>query len=470
MELYPFQKKALSQIVTRFNGKALVALEMGLGKTPVAIAAMKEYSAYPCVIVCPASLRLNWAAEIQKWSGLSATVIRKGTDEIAGEIIIFSYEAAAKRALEIAMLRPKLVVLDESHYIKNDKAIRTRQLVPVCRAAKYCLLLTGTPILNRPVELWTQLKALNVNFAQDFWHFARRYCKAYKGRFGWDFSGASNVSELNNLLLGSCMVRELKKNVLTDLPDKRRARIIVDAPIKTASSSALAALCEKALRACDFSIGKALERLRKVANSEISSALFKAYSEIGIKKAAQAADIVCDMAKAEPLVVFAHHKAVIAAIAESLKKSKLGYRIIDGDTPLDERQKSVVGFQNGEFPVILCSITAASTGLTLTRATNMIMVELPWSPGVALQAEDRIHRIGQKEAVTIHYLVAPGTLDEAMWKSLNRKASVGHSILDNVAVSEFEGVSDTAAGGYWNVVQSVLEDMVPAERQVELTM
>lgn len=462
MKLFPFQADTVAQVIDRFKGRALVALDMGLGKTPIALACVKFYAQWPVIVVCPASLRLNWALEIKNWLGMPSTVIRKATDSLSGNIIIISYEAATKRALELALLNPFMVILDESHYVKNRAALRTKQLVPVCRRAPKCLLLTGTPVLNRPVELWTQLAALNISFG-DFFQYARRYCNAHKTRFGWDFNGASNIPALNKLLLGSCMVRKLKSEVLTELPAKRRVRLSVDG-IGRGAGSGLVQLCLDALKSTDFSLGRAMDKLRSQKNADLSSAVFKAYSELAEHKLKAACEIATDMAGQTPLVIFAHHKILVQGIWVHLMKHKIPSARIDGSTSLDDRQEAVEGFQKEKYRAIVCSLTAASTGITLTRASNMLIVELPWSPGVALQAEDRIHRIGQNAAVLIQYLVATGTLDEAMWKSISRKASVSHSILDGHSESEFQSASEHQYGDFWSVIESTLSALAEAQQ------
>lgn len=455
--LRPFQAYVVSAIIRKYNGRALLALEMGLGKTICAIEYIRRANPSRTVIVCPASLKLNWKSELEKW-GYSGAQVIKSKEPFLSRIVILSYEMAAKRALEIAMEQPECMILDESHYIKNHKAIRTKQLVPLCRRARHCLLLTGTPILNRPVELFSQLAALNVNLGlKSFFEFARRYCAAHKTRFGWDFNGSSNVAELNKKLVDSCMIRLRKDEVLKELPAKARCKIVVEGVGKRPASG-LAALCQEALKQTRFNVGAALEKLRGMKN-DVSSVLFKAYAEIGAAKLSAASDIVAEAATQAPIVAFAHHRAVVHGIATHAVKAGLKVAVIDGDTPIEARQKAVEEFQAGNLNAVICSITAASTGLTLTKARDMFICELPFSPGLALQAEDRIHRIGQSAGVLIRYLVAAGTLDEALWKMLDRKAGTGHAIIDGARHSEFAELSEVTHGNHWDVVSELLKEL-----------
>lgn len=466
LELRPFQAETVNAIIRRYNGRALLALEMGLGKTICAIEYIRRAKPTRTAIVCPASLKLNWDAELKR-CGYSGAQVIKSKEPFTSRVIILSYEMAAKRALELAMEQPECIVLDESHYIKNHKAIRTKQLVPVCRRARHCLLLTGTPVLNRPVELFSQLAALNINLhGKTFFDFARRYCAAHKTRFGWDFNGSSNVQELNQKLLQSCMIRLRKDDVLKELPAKSRCKIVVEGVGKRPASG-LAALCQEALKASNFSAGAALDKLRHMKN-DVSQVLFKAYAEIGEAKLSAAADIVAESARQAPVVAFAHHRAVVHGIATHAVKEGLKVAVIDGDTKLELRQKAVEDFQAGNLNAVICSITAASTGLTLTRARDMFICELPFAPGLAMQAEDRIHRIGQSAGVLIRYLVAAGTLDEALWKMLDRKAGVGHAVIDGVRHSEFSGLSEVSHGDHWDVVSELLKEMAEANKLPEV--
>lgn len=456
LTLRPYQEKSVAEAIFRFNGRAMIALEMGLGKTPIALKVAEYYGSWPVVIVCPASLTLNWRDEAKKWLSpdLKINVLRKKKDEPHGDIVICSYEVATARALELAMLLPSMVVLDESHYIKNKNAQRTKQLVPLCRRAKRCLLLTGTPILNRPVELWSQMEALNYSLGS-FWEFARKYCAATKGRWGWDFSGASNVEDLNRKLRNGIMVRFLKSEVEKELPQKSRARIAVEGVGKASSLSELEKECERALSNAHGSVPLALNALKN-SSVKLSDVLFRAYAELAVLKAPAASALAIDIASNSPLVCFGHHHSMLNYLMNGFDGAGISAALIDGNTPITRRHDYVRKFQDGQLQAIVCSITAASTGITLTKASDMLITELPWSPGVALQAEDRIHRIGQINPVFIRYLVAEKTLDEAIWWTISSKASVGHSILDGVKASEFAGVSQQSVGGYWEIVEQVL--------------
>lgn len=459
MKLLPFQRRIAATVVRRFNGRALIALEMGLGKTPLALTILRHYNQWPCVVVVPSSLRLNWKHEALSWTTLSEDeilVVKSGKDKLHGKLIIISYDLASRRALELALLSPYTVILDESHYVKNRKAQRTKQLVPLCRRSPRCLLLSGSPVLNRPIELWTQLECLNFSLGSVF-DFARRFCNAHRTRFGWDFNGASNIKLLNRILTSNVMVRVLKDDVLTELPPKRRTRLTVQGVGKPAAYNDLVRLCRSALLA-KGSVEAALASLRS-RSAQLTQCVFKAYAELAQMKAKSASEVAVELAQDQPLVIFGHHKFMLKSISASLSEANISTAIFDGDTPLSTRQQLVDDFQTGKLHTLVLSLAAGGVGITLTRASHMLITELPWSPSIALQAEDRLHRISQQSPVLIRYLVAEKTLDEAIWRALGRKSAVAAAVLDNSSESEFRSVSDTTLGDYWFVVEQILHQL-----------
>lgn len=462
LELFPYQVEGVRAIVKKFGGRALLADEMGLGKSAQALATAAFYKEWPLVVVCPSSLRLNWKKEALLWlpaylSEVDICVVRKGSDKLYGRMLIFSYEMAAKRAGEILALKPQMVVLDEAHYIKNKTAQRTKRLVPLCRAAPRCILLTGTPVLNRPIELWTQLEALNRSFGK-YWEYAQKYCNLKRGRFGWDVSGARNLPELNERLRSTVMVRRLKRDVLTQLPPKRRVKIVVEGVGRSTELEVIRGEVRDALAKANGNMELARELLRK-KTVKLSSIIFKAYSLIGAMKAEHVVSWTIDNSSSDsPLVVFAHHKLVLDAICRGLTEQGVSWVRIDGSTKLDARQDAVEKFQGGKAQVAVLSITAASTGITLTRSSDMLIAELPFGPGLAAQAEDRIHRVGQKNAALIRYMIAERTLDESLWRLINRKSEVTHAALDGHAQSSFEASAEESSGDYWIVVEETLQE------------
>lgn len=458
MELFEFQKENVRVVTERFNGRAIIADEMGLGKTAQAIELLKRYSERPALIVCPASLRLVWRDELIKWGAVKSEdelcIVSAGTDVLYGDIVIISYELAAKRIAELHLFGVDFAILDESHAIKNPRAKRSKALISLCRAAKRSILLTGTPILNRPKELFSQLCAV-LPKEPKFFPFARRYCGAYRDRYGWNFDGATNLEELNERLRATCLVRHLKKDVLKDLPEKMRQKIPVESG-GILHYEHLRAELASLLEACNGSEAEAAKKFFKQRVSEqVENSLMRAYSETGAGKVFD----VIEQAEAilsenRPLIIYAHHKAVVKLLRHELEARKYRVRSITGETPSDARHEAIESFQRGELDCLVLSLMAANSGFTLTRASDMIFAELPWSPGILLQAEDRIHRIGQTTKPHYRYIVAEASIDDILWRVLERKLYIQRQ---GVGSDSFK--SEAPIGQLQEVVMALLSEL-----------
>ncbi|XP_012783662.2 DNA annealing helicase and endonuclease ZRANB3 isoform X2 [Ochotona princeps] len=436
-KLLPFQKDGITFALER-DGRCMVADEMGLGKTIQAIAIAYFYKEeWPLLIVVPSSLRYPWTEEIEKWipelDPEEINVIQNKCD-IGGistsKVSILGYGLLTTDAeILIDALNNqnfKVVIVDESHYMKSRTAARSKILLPIIQKARRAILLTGTPALGRPEELFMQVEAL---FPQKFgtWiDYAKRYCNAHIRYYGrrsqWDYRGASNLNELHQLL-SNIMIRRLKSEVLTQLPPKIRQRIPFDLP--SASAKELNTSFEE------------WERLMKSPNSDtpvsVMGLITRIYKQTAIAKAGAVKDYIKMMLQNDSLkfLVFAHHLSMLQACTEAVIENKTRYIRIDGSVPSSERIHLVNQFQKDpDTRVAILSIQAAGQGLTFTAASHVVFAELYWDPGHIKQAEDRAHRIGQCSSVNIHYLIANGTLDTYMWGILNRKARVTGSTLN----------------------------------------
>ncbi|KAF2076050.1 hypothetical protein CYY_002664 [Polysphondylium violaceum] len=435
--LMPFQRKGLEFAISK-QGRCMIADEMGLGKTIQAIAVACYYiTEWPLLIITPSSLRLPWADQIEKFLGgvidsLDIKVIMNGKCGLNGKINIISYDLVNRRAQQIADQQFKVVIADESHYIKQYKSQRTKSVLPILSKAKRAILLSGTPALSRPYELYTQVSAL-IPFFQSWSDYMYRYCNAQTTNYGLDYFGSSNMKELN-LFLNTIMIRRLKEDVLTDLPDKIRESITIK-------------LDKKKLVA----IGKTFEQLKQ-AKQEMegtndpftarskkgsrSSLFLKLFRDTGLYKLDAVNKYLNEKFEEDSptkYLVFAHHTNVIDGICHSLKKKKVEHIRIDGSTPVHSRHELVKLFQSEDsgIKVAVLSITAAGTGLTLTAASVVIFAELYWTPGTLFQAEDRAHRYGQKNSVLIQYLIAQGTADEHLWNMLQSKYNLLGKVLND---------------------------------------
>ncbi|XP_053554213.1 DNA annealing helicase and endonuclease ZRANB3 isoform X2 [Bombina bombina] len=417
---------------------------MGLGKTIQAIAVAYHYkSEWPLLIVVPSSLKYPWIEELEKWipelCPEDITVIENKTDVgkmSSCKVTVLGYGLLTSDAQTLidALYKQhfRVVLVDESHYMKSRNASRSKLLSPIVQKASRALLLTGTPALGRPEELYMQIDALFPRMFGTWTDYAKKYCNAHVRYFGnrtqWDYRGASNLGELHQRL-SSIMIRRMKNEVLTQLPPKIRQRIPFDLPKEVAKEM--------------NSSFEEWERMMRVPDSiahensnpfiQVMGLITRMYKQTAIAKAGAVKDYIKMMLENDKLkfLVFAHHLTMLQACTEAVIEGKVRYIRIDGSVPSSERIHLVHQFQNDpETRVAILSIQAAGQGLTFTAATHVVFAELYWDPGHIKQAEDRAHRIGQSNSVHIHYLIAKGTLDTLMWGMLNRKANVTGSTLN----------------------------------------
>lgn len=439
--LMPFQREGV-EFALRQQGRVLIGDEMGLGKTLQAIAVAVAYRAqWPALIVVPASLKYSWADELEKWVprlmpwDLSVVNSRNDVAGLGKPLVLATYGMFTETSPVMNHFRekpPRLVIVDECHALKSRDAARTKVLVPLLEQARHCILLSGTPALARPAELFTQVGALRRDlFGKSFWAYAKRYCNARRRFWGMDTTGASNLEELHGKLQ-EVMIRRLKRDVLQQLPAKRRQRVRVEI------GAAQRKLVQPHLDALDAEFATLsgadadIESLLS-ARHEARRLLMAAYKATGEAKLPAVRDYVrCTLEGSDgKVLVFAYHRAVVQGLAQMAARAKVGFIRIDGDTPTCDRQAQVRRFQDDpSVRLAVLSMTAAGQGLTLTAASTVLFAELHWTPGVLVQAEDRAHRIGQECAVNVSYLMAKHSLDDHLWRCLARKVGVVSAALD----------------------------------------
>eukprot|EP00931_Biecheleriopsis_adriatica_P063530 TRINITY_DN38492_c0_g2_i1.p1 TRINITY_DN38492_c0_g2~~TRINITY_DN38492_c0_g2_i1.p1 ORF type:complete len:750 (-),score=183.32 TRINITY_DN38492_c0_g2_i1:155-2404(-) len=427
-------------------GRCLLGDDMGLGKTLQALALAAQYQEdWPVLVVCPSSLRWVWKEQALEWlAGLVADgdvqVIQKGAETLNSEakIWIISYNLLGKDASRgNFQQRPDgkphgIVLLDESHNIKDWGTARTKVVVPLLRKATRTVLLSGTPTRNSADELHPQLCGLMPEIGK-LSDFRSRYCVIQQqiihgGRKVSKVVGARCADELNHLLTSTVMIRRLKKDVLSQLPPKRRQRV----PIEVFDTKLL-----KEIR--NHKYGKA-----GVSNfgedMQETSNLFKNIAQAKLPAVKEHILEVLERGD-EKAIIFAHHQLMIDEISELLKKHlpKAGcsHIRIDGGTPQVKRPELVKRFQ--EEPhcrMAVLSINACGEGLTLTAAGLVIFAELYWVPGAVEQAEARAHRIGSTHSkVVVEFLVVPNSPDEEIYRMLERKKKDTSHVLDGTPES-----------------------------------
>ena len=422
-ELMPFQAAGVRYALKR--RRAFIADEQGLGKTVQALAAMEAEEAYPALVICPASLKLNWEREANKWLPNRTTAVvsgRKAIDLDGVDIVIVNYDVVGPHVRRLAALRARTLVLDESHYCKNPQAQRTKavaELAAALRPDALLLALTGTPLVNRPKELVPQLRIL--------------------GRLGAFGSGAelerrfgagTERERLHWHLRRTCYVRRLKKDVLPQLPAKRRAVVPFDLSNEREYRHA-----ERDLRAWISERFSSSEELKSRVDSAMrAEALVKVNALrqlVGVGKLHAAHAWIADfLTSGEKLVVFAAHRAVQRDLMERFPDAA---HILGDDTPA-ERDAQVQRFQSDpDVALCVCSLRVAAHGFTLTAASDVAFLELGWTPAEHDQAEDRAHRIGQTDSVTAWYLLAADTIDERMAALIDSKREVIGAVTDGRA-------------------------------------
>ncbi|XP_072274192.1 DNA annealing helicase and endonuclease ZRANB3 isoform X3 [Pyxicephalus adspersus] len=441
--LLPFQKEGILFALRR-EGRCMIADEMGLGKTIQAIAVAYFYkNEWPLLIVVPSSLKYPWIEEMEKWipdlGPEDITVIENKADvgRIAScKVTVLGYGLLTSDATTLinALYKQhfRVVLVDESHYMKSRNASRSKLLQPIVQRATRALLLTGTPALGRPEELYMQIDSLFPRRFGTWTEYAKKYCNAHVRYFGnrtqWDYRGASNLEDLHKRL-SDIMIRRLKNEVLTQLPPKIRQRIPFDLPKDVAKEMNTSFEEWEKLMRCP-------ESMASDSTSpfiQVMGLITRMYKQTALAKAGAVKDYIKMMLENDKLkfLVFAHHLSMLQACTEAAIENKARYIRIDGSVPSAERIHLVHQFQNDpDMRVAILSIQAAGQGLTFTAATHVVFAELYWDPGHIKQAEDRAHRIGQSNSVHIHYLIAKGTLDTLMWGMLNRKAKVTGSTLN----------------------------------------
>ena len=442
------------------KGRILLADEMGLGKTITALSIMTHYmEEWPLLILCPASLRYTWPQEIEKFIPSikpSEVYIVQGFDDADFyenthkrnkiKIVIATYSLLQKRSASAQTLQQfdfQCVIVDESHNLKQKNSQRTQLTLPLLEKAKRLVLLSGTPALARPVELWTQVYVIAPKLFGSYTSYTKKYCNARRGRFGWDVNGLSNADELHSKLK-QIMIRRLKSDVLDELPPKQRSIIPITIP-KSKRKECQSLI--KELKETRQSVSDLIGDDAFGAHMEARKLLMQAYQSSGAAKVDGVCDYLLEWLRGsgtQKVLIFAHHKAVMDAIEMAVAKELKGggHIRIDGSVNSQERAVLVRKFQTcSQIRVAVLSMTAAGVGLTLTAASNVMFAELHWTPGVLAQAEDRCHRISQKNAVNIMYLVCEDSdlsVDMQLWQMLARKVNDLGRVVDGARNSSMD--------------------------------
>ncbi len=407
--------------------------------------------AYPCLVVCPSSLKINWQREFEKFTDAKALVLdnsvlttwpyllRMGMFQVA----IVNYESLRKffvwdirgsRAsfrLKDVVFRPEInifksIVIDESHRVKDPSAQQTIFTKGIATGKPYIMLLSGTPVVNRPADLIAQLSIMGR--LQEFGGRSKFLADYGGGDLGKDFRNRDkddtprNLDRLSQELYSRCLIRREKAKVLTQLPDKTRVDLYVDIADRTEYDLAAADLAEylREYAECteaDIRRKMRMEALVKFMTLRSLSAKGKVYQAIDFIKTFLAND--------KPLIVFCSLHEIVDRLRQAFPDAVQ----VTGRDSMAAKQAAVDAFQRGEAKLIICSIKAAGVGLTLTASSNVAFIEFPWTYADCCQCEDRAHRIGQKDNVTCYYLIGKNTIDSVLYNIIYSKRSIANQIM-----------------------------------------
>ena len=416
------------------------------GKTAQTIAYLVHSNAKRSLVVCPASVKFSWKVEIAKWSSLSCVVIDSKTDltkiDPKINIWIINYDVLAKFCVQLQKVRFDSCIGDEAQMVKSISTKRTKAFRIISRNIPSVLLLSGTPLLSRPAELFSLLNIIDPQTWNNFWSFARSYCELKQTRWGPDYSGASNTEELH-ARIKKYFIRRKKSDVLTELPPK----VYQDIPVELSLEYAK----EYHQAETDFAkylkthSGKRATEIAKIMQAEKLSKLNSLRQLSAMGKLESAIELI------ENIVENGEKVLVFGSFVEPLNKLKAHFNkkavIITGETHIDDRQKAVEEFQNNkEIQVFIGGYRSAGTGITLTAASNFIGLDFPWNPSDLQQSIDRLHRPGQKAtSVNIYQLFALKTIDEDMKETLTDKQDIFDQVIDGKLADKISSTAMDAA-------------------------
>jgi SWI/SNF-related matrix-associated actin-dependent regulator 1 of chromatin subfamily A len=410
--------------------KVLLSDDMGLGKSPQSIVAMNTLQIKKYIVFCPASLCDNWSREIAKWSlsPFKPHVFNTKKTTPRDCILICSYGVADNFEIInkiIINYRFNGVILDECHYLANPHAQRTKTLLGingVMDRAECILALSGTPITNKPIDIYVLVNRLNPNAlgVSSYKEFGETFAHKFKNPYTHkiEYRGSKNEEELGQRLRSMLMIRRLKKDVLLDLPDKWRRAIYLD-PTPEA----------KELVSQEFALYDSFLAGKKLYQDEENSA-FRVRSQLAILKVPSVIEYCrIVLSSVDKICIFGWHREFLTQIIIGLAEYNIS--VMTGGTPKGVRQGRVDKFQQDpSCRIFVGAITAAGVGITLTASSYVIMGEASWVPGENIQVEDRTYRIGQKNSVQVDYLCFPNSVDERVLKIIGSKATAIKSILD----------------------------------------
>lgn len=444
IEPYPYQQDGI-----RFgleHKRIIIGDEPGLGKTLQSIGIVDTANAYPCLVICPSSLKINWQREFGKFTDKSALVLDNAVRTTWSylltmgmhQVAVVNYESLRKYfvwdikggkhfRLKDVVFCPQIrmfksIIIDESHRVKDPSAQQTIFTKGLSVGKEWIILLSGTPVVNRPEDLIAQLSIMNrLSEFGGRAQFMADYCTDPRDKMA---EPAVPLSVLSRQLYETCMIRREKAKVLPQLPDKTRVDLYVEisnAPEYNLAAADLAEYLRQYKECSDWEI-------RRKMRMEALVRFMTLRSLATMGKISQAVDFIRTfLDSGKKLIVFCSLHDIVDELKNAFPKS---VTVTGRDNPAN-KQAAVDAFQNNPaVQLIICSIKAAGVGLTLTAASDVAFVELAWTYADCCQCEDRAHRIGQKDNVTCYYLLGRGTIDHTIYSLIHRKKSIANEIMN----------------------------------------
>jgi len=444
-ELYPYQKVGV-EFFENGDGRTILADKPGVGKSLQALA-HGVYSGYKkMLIICPASVKYSWEKEVEKWTKLKSFVIsskNKLTNEhfMNNNVFIINYDIVVKYVDLLTSLRFDCLVCDEFHYVKNRFSKRTKATIAVSKNISSVLLLSGTPVLNRPVELFTGLHILHPKVWSNWYAYTTRYCNGHKGDYGWDATGASHLDELTKKI-SPYFLRRTKEQVLSQLPPK----IIIDMPVELDKENALMYRTEENGVADKLSSDEDFDAVG--VNALVLLNNLRQITSRG--KIYAAKDVINNVIEnGEKILVFSVYNEPLETLKEEYGDSAV---VITGKVSEDDRRKAIDDFQNDNTKnIFLGGMKSSGVGITLTAASNVLFIDYSWVPADHEQAADRCHRPGQvANSVNIYQLHAKNTMDDYMRSVIDGKKKLLELVVD----------SNTSDFSTENIYKDVFKDLL----------
>lgn len=426
------QKIAIEKLLA--NDKFILADDMGLGKTTSAAIASLESGAKKILIVCPASLKINWEREIKNYSDERVLIVEGGKwgstfkFYIINYDIVKNYHAIDNENPELNLIENEkfdLAIVDEAHMISNTTANRTKLMNDILSKIKKVWLLTGTPMTSRPINYFNLLNIVDSPLTLNWQSYVKRYCKGFQftvnGKKIWNTSGASHLDELRERTK-NIVLRRMKTDIL-DLPEKFISPVFLE------------------LKSTYYN--EELEEFMRISNekkdnesiSVTINRLMKIRQVISFEKI----DYTCELIEKaleqdKKVIVFTNFTMTLDMLHEKYKKNSV---ILDGRMTKEKRQESVDKFQNEDkIKIFISNIVAGGVGITLTAAEVVIMNDLAFVPALHSQAEDRAYRYGQKKGVMVYYPIFDNTIERIIYNMLNKKKNIIDQVMGDGEYSE----------------------------------